>query len=95
MGRLRAQRQRLWQNVRRAVSDFVYDEWQSGALAGRKVDEAFFVECDRTTMAQDDIDNGRVVVLVGAAILRPAEFVLIRVTIQTSHCDSRPGTSMG
>jgi phage tail sheath protein FI len=38
--------------------------WRSGALIGRH-EEAYFVKCDRTTMSQDDIDNGRLVCLVG------------------------------
>jgi phage tail sheath protein FI len=42
----------LWENVRRTVSDFLFNEWQRGALVGTKAHEAFFVKCDRSTMTQ-------------------------------------------
>ncbi len=80
-------RETLSQSVRRTVSDFMLDEWKSGALAGSKIEEAFFVRCDGSTMTQDDIDNGRLIVLLGVAALRPAEFVIIRIAVQTGHCD--------
>jgi hypothetical protein len=70
---------RLWENVRRTVYDFLLNEWKSGRLMGLKADEAFFVRCDRTTMTQNDIDNGRLICLVGVAPLRPAEFVIFRI----------------
>ncbi|HYP53602.1 MAG TPA: phage tail sheath subtilisin-like domain-containing protein, partial [Pyrinomonadaceae bacterium] len=69
----------LWANVRSTVSDFLLNEWQSGALLGDKPEKAFFVRCDRSTMTQNDLDNGRLVCLVGVAPLRPAEFVIFRV----------------
>lgn len=71
--------ERLWANVRRAVSEFLLNEWQSGALLGERPEKAFFVKCDRSTMTQNDLDNGRLVCLVGVAPLRPAEFVIFRV----------------
>ena len=46
---------------------------------GRTPDEAFFVKCDRTTMTQNDLDNGRLVCLVGVAPVHPAEFVIFRI----------------
>jgi uncharacterized protein len=46
---------------------------------GSKPDEAYFVKCDRSTMTQSDIDNGRLIVLIGVAALRPAEFVIFRI----------------
>jgi len=49
------------------------------AFAGAQQDDAYFVRCDRTTMTQDDIDNGRLVVLVGFAPVQPAEFVTVRI----------------
>jgi phage tail sheath protein FI len=69
----------LWANVRRTVEDFLLNEWQMGALLGEKPDKAFFVKCDRTTMSQNDLDNGRLVCLIGIAPLRPAEFVIFRI----------------
>jgi phage tail sheath protein FI len=69
----------LWANVTRTVEDFLFNEWQSGHLFGRTPEEAYFVRCDRTTMTQNDIDNGRLICLVGVAPLRPAEFVIFRI----------------
>jgi uncharacterized protein len=70
---------RLWENVRRTVEDFLLNEWKSGRLMGLKPEEAYFVRCDRTTMTQNDIDNGRLICLIGVAPLRPAEFVIFRI----------------
>jgi uncharacterized protein len=69
----------LWANVRRTVEDFLLNEWQNGALLGDKPDKAFFVKCDRSTMSQNDLDNGRLICLIGVAPLRPAEFVIFRI----------------
>ncbi|MDV3456319.1 phage tail sheath subtilisin-like domain-containing protein [Sphingomonas sp. HF-S4] len=71
--------ERLWANVRSTIQDFLLNEWQNGALLGDKPDKAFFVKCDRSTMSQNDLDNGRLVCLVGVAPLRPAEFVIFRI----------------
>lgn len=71
--------QRLWDNVRRTVEDFLFNEWKSGRLMGATTEEAYFVRCDRTTMTQNDWDNGRLICLVGVAPLRPAEFVIFRI----------------
>ncbi len=69
----------LWANVRRTIEDFLFNEWQSGALLGEKPEKAFFVKCDRTTMTQNDLDNGRLICLIGIAPLKPAEFVIFRI----------------
>jgi phage tail sheath protein FI len=69
----------LWANVRRAVQDFLFNEWNSGHLAGNKPEEAYFVQCDRSTMTQNDLDNGRMICLIGVAPLYPAEFVIFRI----------------
>ena len=71
--------ERLWANVRRTIEDFLFNEWQTGALLGDKPEKAFFVSCDRSTMTQNDLDNGRLVCLIGVAPLRPAEFVIFRI----------------
>ena len=70
---------RLWTNIRRMVEDFLYVLWRDGALIGAKPEDAFFVRCDRTTMTQNDLDNGRMICLVGVAPSRPAEFVIFRI----------------
>jgi len=69
----------LWANVRRTIQDFLFNEWHMGALLGEKPELAYFVKCDRTTMTQNDLDNGRLVCLIGVAPLRPAEFVIFRI----------------
>jgi phage tail sheath protein FI len=69
----------LWNRVRQQVQDFLAELWRGGRLVGSKPEDAFFVRVDRTTMTQDDIDNGRLVVVVGIAALKPAEFVVFRI----------------
>lgn len=69
----------LWNSVKRQVVRFLQWLWLSGALQGAKMEEAFFVQCDRSTLAQDDIDRGRLTCLIGVAPLRPAEFVVFRI----------------
>jgi uncharacterized protein len=68
-----------WARVRRTVSDFLTRLWMDGMLQGRKKEEAYFVKCDRTTMTQADIDNGRLIALIGIAPVKPAEFVIFRI----------------
>lgn len=75
---------RLWTNVQRTVEDFLYNEFVSNRLLGRKPAQAFFVRCDETTMTQNDLDNGRLICLVGVAPLRPAEFVIFRIGQKTA-----------
>jgi len=70
---------RLWANIRQTVEDFLLVLWKDGALLGEKPEEAYFVRCDRTTMTQNDLDNGRMICLVGVAPVKPAEFVIFRV----------------
>jgi phage tail sheath protein FI len=69
----------LWANIRRVIEDFLLKEFRSGALLGTKPEEAYFVKCDRSTITQDDLDNGRLIVLIGVAPLKPAEFVIFRI----------------
>jgi len=76
--------ERLWANVRTTVSDFLYNEWVSGALLGATPKEAFFVLCDRSTMTQNDLDNGRLICLIGVAAIKPAEFVIFRIGQKTA-----------
>ena len=74
----------LWANVRSTVEDFLFNEWSNGRLLGGSPKVAYFVRCDRSTMTQNDIDNGRLVCLVGVAPLRPAEFVVFRIGQKTA-----------
>lgn len=77
--------ERLWAKVRQTMENFLVNEWQSGRLQGSKPSEAFWVKCDRSTMTQNDLDNGRLIVLVGVAPTKPAEFVMLRITQQTAN----------
>jgi phage tail sheath protein FI len=79
--------ERLWANIRETIASFLYNEWRNGALLGAKAEDAFFVRCDRSTMTQNDLDNGRLVCLIGVAALKPAEFVIFRIGQKTA--DSR------
>jgi phage tail sheath protein FI len=77
----------LWGKIRRAVEDFLYNEWVAGGLLGAKPEQAYFVRCDRSTMTQNDLDNGRLVCLIGVAPVRPAEFVIFRIGQWTADAD--------
>ncbi len=71
--------ERLWANIRSTIEDFLLVQWKQGALMGSKPEQAFFVRCDRTTMTQNDLDNGRLICLIGVAPTYPAEFVIFRI----------------
>jgi phage tail sheath protein FI len=73
----------LWALVRQTVTNFLTTVWRSGALAGTTADEAFFVACDRTTMTEDDLANGRLICVIGVAPVYPAEFVVFRIQQKT------------
>jgi phage tail sheath protein FI len=75
-----------WIAVRTSIENFLRGLWRAGGLQGTKPDEAFFVKCDRDTMTQDDIDNGRLICVIGIAPVKPAEFVLLRVGIWMAKC---------
>lgn len=74
----------LWNRVTRTIQAFLATCWRDGALAGSSPDQAFFVECGPTTMTQDDIDNGRLICQIGIAPVKPAEFVIFRITQKTA-----------
>lgn len=74
----------LWSRVTRTIETFLATCWRDGALAGSTPSEAFFVECGPTTMTQDDIDNGRLICQIGIAPVKPAEFVIFRITQKTA-----------
>jgi phage tail sheath protein FI len=71
--------EKLWARVRQTITAFLTTVWRSGALMGTTAEEAFFVKCDRSTMTQDDIDNGRLICVIGIAPVKPAEFVIFRI----------------
>jgi phage tail sheath protein FI len=71
--------QTLWNRLIQSVSAFLTTVWREGGLMGSKPEEAYFVKCGRDTMSQDDIENGRLIMLIGVAPVFPAEFVIIRI----------------
>ena len=80
----------LWAVVRSSIEKFLESVWKQGALQGATQQEAFFVRCDPTTMTQDDLDNGRLVCIVGLAPLHPAEFVIIQIGVWTQYPPRTP-----
>jgi hypothetical protein len=75
----------LWARVRATVDTFLHAEFRRGAFQGATPAEAYFLRCDPTSMTQDDVDQGRLVVLVGFAPLKPAEFVIIRIGLRVGR----------
>jgi Bacteriophage tail sheath protein len=73
----------LWGKIRRNVSAFLTNVWRAGALFGLTPEEAFYVKCDAETNPPEVRDLGMVVTEIGVAIVRPAEFVIFRVTQAT------------
>lgn len=73
----------LWVRVKRTIDVFLTGLWRNGSLAGTSTDEAFFVNVGRDTMTQDDIDNGRLICVIGVAPVKPAEFVIFRISQKT------------
>ena len=69
----------LWSQIRLNVGAFMYSLFRQGAFQGKK-NEAYFVKCDKETTTQDDINRGIVNILVGFAPLKPAEFVIIKIS---------------
>ncbi len=70
----------LWASLRLNIRSFMLTQFRAGAFQGAKPDDAFFVKCDSSTTAQVDIDNGVVNILVGFAPLKPAEFVVLKLS---------------
>jgi phage tail sheath protein FI len=76
---------KLWARVKQTVTLFLRTQWREGALLGAKEEEAFSVAVGRETMTEDDILNGRLIVEVGVAVVRPAEFVIFRIYQKTEE----------
>ncbi len=75
----------LWSRVRRSIELFLEGVWRTGALVGGSPADAFFVDIGPNTMTQDDIDNGRLICVIGVAPVKPAEFVIFRITQKTGE----------
>jgi hypothetical protein len=72
----------LWKSIRRDISAFLTVLWRDGALMGRTPQEAFFVKCDEETNPPEIVDQGKVVTLIGIAPVKPAEFIIFRISQQ-------------
>jgi hypothetical protein len=72
--------ERLWKNLIGSVSGFLKTLWRDGALKGATQDQAFFVKCDAENNPPESIDAGRLVVDIGIAPVKPAEFIIFRIS---------------
>ncbi|MFD1686066.1 phage tail sheath C-terminal domain-containing protein [Halobellus litoreus] len=79
--------EQLWARVRQTIRNFLTSVWQDGALMGTTPEQAFYVKCDRSTMTQNDIDNGRLICEIGIAPVKPAEFVIFRISQKTAGAE--------
>ncbi|GAA0377109.1 phage tail sheath family protein [Bacillus horti] len=77
--------EQLWARVHRTIDAFLTRVWRDGALMGSSPSEAFYINIGRSTMTQDDIDNGRLICVIGVAPVKPAEFVIFRITQKTNE----------
>jgi uncharacterized protein len=73
---------KLWEGVKRTLTGFLTGLWRDGALFGSSADQAFYVKCDAETNPPQSIDEGKLVVEVGIAPVKPAEFVIFRISQQ-------------
>lgn len=69
----------LWGRITRNVTSFLTTVWAAGALFGSRPEDAFYVKCDAELNPPAQRDRGRVITEIGVAIVRPAEFVVIRL----------------
>jgi uncharacterized protein len=72
----------LWEGVKRTLSSFLRGLWTAGALFGSSADQAYYVKCDAETNPPESIDQGLLIVEVGIAPVKPAEFVVFRIAQQ-------------
>jgi hypothetical protein len=72
--------ERLWSSLRISSSNFLTRVWRDGALFGSTPEQAFYVKCDGETNPPDVIEAGQVVVEIGIAPVKPAEFVVFRIS---------------
>jgi len=70
----------LWQRVKRTIYAFLVQRWREGALFGAPPEEAFYVKCDEETNPPESVDEGKLVVEIGIAPVKPAEFVIFRIS---------------
>ncbi|PMY29144.1 phage tail sheath family protein [Pseudomonas sp. GW456-L14] len=71
--------QPTWERVRSAINNYLYRLWQQGGLAGTKQEEAYFIQIgEGVTMTDDDIKQGKMIIKIGLAAVRPAEFIILQ-----------------
>jgi uncharacterized protein len=86
--------QLLWRQLSRDVEAFLKRVWRNGALMGRTPEEAFFVKCDAETNPPEVVDAGQLVIVIGVAPVKPAEFVVFRISqVQSGNDAHMQGTS--
>lgn len=75
--------QNTWITIKSMLENFLLNLWRAGGLAGTKPSDAFFINCGLgSTMTTQDIQEGRLIVLIGVAIVRPAEFIIIQLNLK-------------
>jgi phage tail sheath protein FI len=79
-----------WAKLRQQIAVFLIEFFRMGAFAGRTPDESYFVRCGNDTMTQEDIDNGRLTMVIGIAPLKPAEFVIFTIGQWRDKSDPPP-----
>ncbi|MBS9423188.1 phage tail sheath family protein [Photorhabdus caribbeanensis] len=78
--------QPTWEAVRRAIDNYLHALWQQGGLMGSKAEQAYFVQIGKgVTMTDDDIKQGKMIVKIGMAAVRPAEFIILQFTQNTAQ----------
>jgi uncharacterized protein len=82
---------KLWGLVRREVGRFMQELFDQGAFQGRTRKDAYFVKCDANTMTPSDIAEGNLIMIVGFADVRPAEFLVITIgqMVQNAEGDAK------
>jgi hypothetical protein len=70
----------LWAKITRNITAFLTNVWRTGALFGTTAQEAFYVKCDEETNPPEVRDAGQVVTEIGVAVVKPAEFVIFRIS---------------
>ena len=70
----------LWQRVKRTITSFLRGLWMQGALVGATPEQAFYVHCDASNNPPSSVDEGKLIVEIGIAPVKPAEFVIFRIS---------------
>jgi phage tail sheath protein FI len=78
----------LWAEIRLHVGAFMHNLFRQGAFQGTSPKDAYFVKCDRQTITQDDINRGIVIIQVGFAPLKPAEFVILSLQLKAGQIEA-------